>query len=212
METNYIDRISFVFFLIAIALVAVFVINTGNIKLLSYQTTVIEKQDDYKLEEFPTDSFIDITLTPSKVFKLDEEVNGNNYSIFSTEEYVFDFIVIFDKYPETKVSLECRDVTNVQRNLLDTLLEEFNNPVDVAAVLEQEGIVLSEESKDSLYQNTTGRFGTATRLLDCTEGVVRTQAEIYFIIGAEVLAILIALGFIFRNKLSALFDDDPETN
>jgi hypothetical protein len=212
METNYIDRISFVFLLIAVAIVAVIAINNQNLKLLSYPTTVIEKQDDYNLEEFPTDSFIDITLTPSKVFKLDEEVNGNSYSIFSTEEFVFDFIVIFDKYPETKVSLECRDVTNVQRDLLDTLLEEFNNPVDVAAVLEQEGIVLSEESKDSLYQNTTGRFGSATRLLDCTEGVVRTQAEIYFVIGVEVLAILIALGFIFRNKLSALFDDDPETN
>jgi hypothetical protein len=206
------NRVSFVLALIFIAVVAVFFINKENFKLLSFSTVTIEKQDDYTLEEFPTDSFIDITLTPSKVFKIDEKVNGQAYSIFSTEEYVFDLILIHDSYPETRVSLECRDVTDAQRSLLVKLLEEFNNPVDVASVLEQEGIVLSEESKDSLFQNTTGRFGTATRLLDCSEGIVRTQAEIYFVVGAEVLVILVALGFIFRNKLTALFDDDPETN
>jgi hypothetical protein len=206
------NRVSFVLALIFIAVVAVFFINKENFKLLSFSTVTIEKQDDYTLEEFPTDSFIDITLTPSKVFKIDEKVNGQAYSIFSTEEYVFDLILIHDSYPETRVTLECRDVTDAQRSLLDKLLEEFNNPVDVASVLEQEGIVLSEESKDSLFQNTTGRFGTATRLLDCSEGIVRTQAEIYFVVGAEVLVILVALGFIFRNKLTALFDDDPETN
>lgn len=212
METNYADRISFVALLLIVAIAAVFVINTENIKMLSFDTVVIEKQADYTLDSFKSDTFIDITLTPSKVFKLEEKVNGNPYSIFSTDEYVFDFILIYNNYPESKVSLQCRDVSAQQGELLNKLLTEFNNPVDVASVLEQEGIVLSQESKESLYQNTTGRFGSATRLLDCTEGIVRTSEEIYFVIGLEVIAILVALGLVFRNKLSALFDDDPETN
>ncbi len=212
METNYADRISFVALLLIVAIAAVFVINTENIKMLSFDTVVIEKQADYALDSFKSDTFIDITLTPSKVFKLEEKVNGNPYSIFSTDEYVFDFILIYNNYPESKVSLQCRDVSAQQGELLNKLLTEFNNPVDVASVLEQEGIVLSQESKESLYQNTTGRFGSATRLLDCTEGIVRSSEEIYFVIGLEVIAILVALGLVFRNKLSALFDDDPETN
>lgn len=212
METNYADRISFVALLLIVAIAAVFVINTENIKMLSFSTVVIEKQADYTLDSFKSDTFIDITLTPNKVFKLEEKVNGNPYSIFSTDEYVFDFIVIYNNYPESKVSLQCRDVSAQQGELLNKLLTEFNNPVDVASVLEQEGIVLSQESKESLYQNTTGRFGSATRLLDCTEGIVRTAEEIYFVIGVEVISILFALSLVFRNKLSALFDDDPETN
>ncbi len=211
MKGKYLDTLAFVWVVLGLSIVGILFFNSENIQLLSVGKQTIESQSDYTLD-FPLGDLVDITLTPSSIFKTDDIVNGITYSMFSTDEYVFDFLIISDKYPESKVELNCRDATQTKRSLLDKLVEEFNQPVDIASVLEKEGIFLSAESQDSLYQSTAGKFGSSTRLLDCTESVVRSKVEIYFIIGLEIVVVTASILFLFRRRIGEAFEELEEDN
>ncbi len=206
MKGKYLDTLAFIYVILGIAIAGIFFFNAENLRLLTLNKLTIDSQDDYELD-YPTGDLVDITLTPSSIFKTGEVVNGINYSIFSTEEFIFDFIVIANKYPETKTTFSCRDATSFKKDLLNKLVEEFNKPVDIASVLEDEGIYLSSESQTSLLQNTTGNFGTSTRLLDCTDAVVRSKVEVYFVIGLEIIVVVAGVLFIFRKKIGQAFEE-----
>lgn len=209
MKGKYLDTLAFVWAVLGLAIVAILFFNSENIQLLSVGKQTIQSQSDYSLD-FPNGDLVDITLTPSSIFKTDDVVNGITYSMFSTDEYVFDFLIISDKYPEGKIQLNCRDASQTKRSLLDKLVEEFNQPVDIASVLQKEGIFLSAESQDSLYQSTAGKFGSSTRLLDCTDSVVRSKVEIYFIIGLEIVVVTSSILFLFRRRISEAFEEIEE--
>lgn len=211
MKGQYLDTLAFVWVVLGLAIVGILFFNTENIQLLSIGKQTIQSQNDYSLD-FPQGDLVDITLTPSSIFKTEDIVNGITYSMFSTDEYVFDFLIISDKYPKGKTTFNCRDVSQTKRNLLDKLVEEFNQPVDIASVLQKEGIFLSAESQDSLYQSTAGKFGSSTRLLDCTDSVVRSKPEVYFIIGLEIIVVVSSILLIFRRRIGEAFEEIAEDN
>jgi len=200
MTKQLFEQISFFLFLIVLSLVVVLGLNFENIKLLRIDKLTIDSRDDYNLNSFESDSKITITGTPNNIFESNQIRENSEAYFFSLNEYIFDFIIISNEDAASSKTYLCSNVSETEKDLLNRLISEFNEPLELEKLIPETEELLSEESKDTITQNTIGQFGNTTKLLDCTLDKSRTDMEIYFLIGAEFLILTTCVVFLFRKR------------